>query len=97
MLVVQTDACNRSQIGTVIVVALATSIRLLDAPGHVLLTRKASGVVKDSVVNVSQLLTLDRTALVERVARATRRDGAGPRRVAVGPGLGGDQRERLSW
>lgn len=72
VLVVQADAFNRSRIGTVIVVALTTSMRLLDAPGNVLLTRKASGLVKDSVVNVSQLVTLDRTALVERVARVPR-------------------------
>lgn len=72
VLVVQADAFNRSRIGTVIVVALTTSMRLLDAPGNVLLTRKASGLAKDSVVNVSQLVTLDRTALVERVARVPR-------------------------
>ena len=72
VLVVQADAFNRSQIGTVIVVALTTSMRLLDAPGNVLLTRRASGLAKDSVADVSQLVTLDRGALVERVARVPR-------------------------
>ena len=43
-------------------------MRLLDAPGNVLLPARSSGLAKDSVANVSQLLTIDREALTERVA-----------------------------
>ena len=72
VLVVQTDAFNRSRIGTVVVVALTTSMRLLDAPGNVLVKPRSSGLTKDSVVNVSQVFTIDRSALAERVAQLPR-------------------------
>ena len=51
---------------------LTSSMRPLDAPGNVLLTRKQSGLPKDSVANVSQLVTLDRADLRERVGRVPR-------------------------
>jgi mRNA interferase MazF len=72
VLVVQSDAFNRSRISTVIAVALSSSMRLLDAPGNVLLSRKLSGLPKDSVVNVSQLVTIDRSDLRERAGRVPR-------------------------
>jgi mRNA interferase MazF len=81
VLVVQSDAFNRSRIGTIVAVVLTSSIRLLDAPGNVLLARNVSGLQKDSVANVSQLVTLDRTDLQERVGRAPR---AAMRRVDDG-------------
>ncbi|MEP6834553.1 MAG: type II toxin-antitoxin system PemK/MazF family toxin [Gemmatimonas sp.] len=49
------------------VVSLTSNIRLLDAPGNVLVPAKASGLARDSVVNVSQILTVDRDMLTERV------------------------------
>jgi mRNA interferase MazF len=72
VLVVQSDAFNRSRIDTVVVVALTSSMRLLDAPGNVLLAREVSGLPKDSVANVSQLVTLARAALHERAGRIPR-------------------------
>jgi mRNA interferase MazF len=69
VLIVQADSFNRSRIDTVIVVSLTTSMRLLDAPGNVLVPRKSSGLAKDSVANISQLFTLDRVVLVERAGR----------------------------
>ena len=65
VLIVQADAFNRSLIATVIVAALTTNLRLATAPGNVLLTRRQSGLPKDSVVNVTRILTLDRSFLVE--------------------------------
>jgi len=82
VLVVQADGFNRSKIGTVVVVALTTSMRLLDAPGNVLVPRKVSGLTKDSVVNVSQVFTVDRSGLVERAAQLPR-----PVMTQVGDGL----------
>jgi mRNA interferase MazF len=70
VLVVQADSFNRSRIGTVVVAVITSNLRLADAPGNVRLTRKQSGLPRESVVNVSQLLTLDRSLLSERVGRA---------------------------
>ena len=66
VVVVQGDAFNRSRIGTVVCVALTSNPRWADAPGNVLLTARATGLPKDSVANVSQLVTIDREALTER-------------------------------
>jgi mRNA interferase MazF len=67
VLVVQSDAFNRSRIGTVVVAAITSNTALADAPGNVLLSRRTSGLPKASIVNVSQVLTLDRTMLTELV------------------------------
>jgi mRNA interferase MazF len=69
VLIVQSDTFNRSRIRTVIGVVVTSNLRLLDAPGNVLLPGKATGLPRDSVANVSQLLTLDRDFLTERVGR----------------------------
>ena len=63
VLVVQSNAFTRSRIGTVIVVALTSNLRLLDAPGNVLVPAKLAGLPRDSVANVSQVMTLDRREL----------------------------------
>ena len=63
----QGDAFNRSRIATVVCVALTSNMRWAEAPGNVLLTARATGLPKDSVANVSPLVTLDRGALTERV------------------------------
>ena len=66
VVVVQGDAFNRSRIATVVCVALTSNLRWADAPGNVPLTARITGLPKDSVANVSQLVTLDREALTER-------------------------------
>ena len=66
LIVVQADSFNQSRIQTVISVVLTSNLRLLDAPGNVLIPKSASGLSKDSVANVSQIVTLDRDALSER-------------------------------
>jgi mRNA interferase MazF len=65
LMIVQDDAFNRSRIRTVVAVVLTSNLRLVDAPGNVLLPAKASGLPKDSVVNVSQIVTIDRDFLRE--------------------------------
>jgi mRNA interferase MazF len=67
VVVVQGDAFNRSRIATVVCVALTSNLRWAEAPGNVLLSARLTGLPKDSVANVSQLVTLDRDALSERV------------------------------
>lgn len=69
VLVVQSDAFNRSRIRTVVCIALTSNTRLLDAPGNVLVPAKGSGLDRDSVANVSQIVTLDERVLVERAGR----------------------------
>jgi mRNA interferase MazF len=69
VLVVQNDAFNRSRISTVIAVVLTSNLRLLDAPGNVLLPARVSGLRKDSVANVSQVVTIDRAVLVSRAGQ----------------------------
>lgn len=63
VLVVQSNAFNRSRIATVIVVVLTSNLELAQAPGNILLPRSATKLAKDSVANVSQVLTLDRSDL----------------------------------
>ncbi len=68
VLVVQGDAFNRSAIATVVCVPMTSNLKWAGAPGNVLLNPRDSGLPKESVANVSQLVALDRTALVDRVA-----------------------------
>jgi mRNA interferase MazF len=67
VLVVQANAFNASRIATVIVATVTSNLALADAPGNVRISKADSGLSRASVVNVSQLLTLDRSILAERV------------------------------
>ncbi|MBA2427276.1 MAG: type II toxin-antitoxin system PemK/MazF family toxin [Actinobacteria bacterium] len=67
VLVVQADEFNRSRINTVMVVPLTGNVRLAGAPGNVLLDRRLSGLPRDSVVNVSQVFTIDKSFLLDRI------------------------------
>lgn len=67
VVVVQSDSFNRSRISTVVCVPLTSNLRWAEAPGNVLLTAKATGLPKDSVANVSQIVTLDRSSLTDQV------------------------------
>jgi mRNA interferase MazF len=69
ILIVQSDAFNRSRLQTVMAVILTTNARLVDAPGNVLLPAKSTGLPKDSVANVSQVITVDRAFLTESAGR----------------------------
>ena len=69
VLIVQADGFNRSRLQTVLAVVLTSNTRLLDAPGNVLLPRKNTGLPKDSVANVTQIVTLDEDYLAERAGR----------------------------
>ena len=73
VLVIQANSFNRSRIQTVIVAVISSNLRLADAPGNVLVPAHASGLERDSVVNVSQLITLDRSFLTEAVGRISER------------------------
>ena len=67
VIVVQGGALNRSRVATVVCVPLTSNLRWADAPGNVLLTASMTGLPRDSVANVSQVVAIDRTLLEERV------------------------------
>lgn len=69
VIVVQGDSFNRSALRTVVAVPLTSNLRWAAAPGNVRLSARATGLSRDSVANVSQLVALDRSILIERVGR----------------------------
>lgn len=69
VVVLQSDPFNRSRIRTVVAAAITSNTRLVEAPGNVLLSKRSVGLDRESVVNVSQIVTLDKHSLVERVGR----------------------------
>jgi mRNA interferase MazF len=71
VLVIQADSFNTSHIATVIVAVITKNLALAEAPGNVLLSTRVSHLPNDSVVNVSQLLTLDKSLLTEYVSTVT--------------------------
>jgi len=72
VLIAQGDGLNFSRIATVVCVPLTSNLRWADAPGNVLLRARVTGLPKDSVANASQILTVDRSLLTERVGKASR-------------------------
>lgn len=69
ILVAQADSFNRSRLGTVVVLSLTTNMRLATAPGNVVVRPRGTGLRQPSVVNVTQVSTLDRRFLLERIGR----------------------------
>ena len=68
VVIVQADSFNASRINTVLAAVITSNERLAAAPGNVALSRKDSRLSRDSVVNVSQVVTLDKVSLSERVS-----------------------------
>lgn len=74
VLVVQGDAFNRSRISTVLCVPLTSNLRWAYAPGNVELKARSTGLARNSVANVSQLLIVDRGLLEVRAGRVRQRE-----------------------
>lgn len=72
--IVQGDSFNASRIATTVVVPLTSNLRLAAAPGNVVLSAARTGLPKDSVANVSQIVSIDRSLLTDRVGRLTAKD-----------------------
>lgn len=72
-LVVQGDSLNRSRLATVVCIPLTSNLNWANAPGNVLLPARSSGLSKESVANVSQIVTVDRELLTERVGRVSKK------------------------
>ncbi len=73
VIVAQCDAFNRSRIATIVCVPLTSNTKWEEAPGNVLLTARTTGLPKDSVANVSQIIALDRNFLTERVGKLSQK------------------------
>jgi mRNA interferase MazF len=69
VVVVQGNSLNRSRIATVVCIPLTSNLKWADAPGNVLLSSRATGLPKDSVANVSQIVNLDKSLLTEQAGR----------------------------
>jgi mRNA interferase MazF len=67
VLIVQANEFNRSRISTIIAAVITSNLALASAPGNVRLGPRSSGLPKESVVNVSQLITIDKRFLTERI------------------------------
>lgn len=73
VVVVLGDSLNRSRIATVVCVPLTSNLRWASAPGNVPLSARLTGLSKDSVVNVSQIIALDKGILMERMGKLPRK------------------------
>lgn len=71
-IVVQNDVFNASRIATVVVCALTSNLKRAEAPGNVLLRKGEGGLKKDSVVNVSQMITVDKADVSEKIGSLPR-------------------------
>lgn len=69
LVIVQSDDFNRSRIGTVVAAIITSNVRLSEAPGNLLLSKKESRLARDSVINVSQLVTIDKAFLEEPISK----------------------------
>ncbi|MBI3343553.1 MAG: type II toxin-antitoxin system PemK/MazF family toxin [Gammaproteobacteria bacterium] len=69
LVVLQSDSFNRSRISTIIAAVITSNLRLADAPANVLVSAKIAGLKKDSVINVSQLITVDKSYLTEKTGK----------------------------
>ena len=67
VLIIQSNEFNESKINTVVAAVITSNIRLAVAPGNVLLPSKKSKLSKESVINVSQIITIDKSYLTEKV------------------------------
>jgi len=82
LVIVQSNEFSRSRIRTVVAVVVTSNLRLAQAPGNVLLPAKSTGLDKDSVANVSQVIAVDKSFLTEKAGRLADRQ-----MQSVGDGL----------
>ncbi|MGC1485778.1 MAG: type II toxin-antitoxin system PemK/MazF family toxin [Candidatus Acidiferrum sp.] len=74
IVVVQSDALNRSAIRTVVCVPLTTNLKWAPAPGNVLLSTRVTGLRNSSVANASQIVSVDKSVLTDRVGKLPQRN-----------------------
>ncbi|PID41938.1 MAG: mRNA interferase MazF2 [Proteobacteria bacterium] len=69
IVIVSSDAFNDSAINTVLAAVITSNTRLADAPGNIRLPKRTSKLSKESVINISQIITIDKACLDERVSK----------------------------
>jgi mRNA interferase MazF len=74
VVIAQCDSFNLSRVSTVVCVPIVSNLRWASAPGNVVLAARATGLPKDSVAMASQITTVDRAMLTERVGRLSKSD-----------------------
>lgn len=82
VVIISANAFNQSRIQTVIVAVVTSNLHLANAPGNFTVSKRDSGLSKESVINVSQLLTIDKTFLTEKISMLP-----GKRLVSLNEGL----------
>ena len=73
IVVIQSNVFNESKISTIICAVITSNIKLAEAPGNILLNSKSTGLIKDSVINVSQIITVDRSYFLEKIGSLNNR------------------------
>jgi mRNA interferase MazF len=71
VIIIQSNPFNRSRINTVVAVVITSNLRLSKAPGNLFLPAKSTGLPKDSVANASQIITIDKSVLTEKIGKLT--------------------------
>ena len=71
--VIQNNVFNRSRLSTVVVCALTSNLKRAKAPGNVLLEKDEANLPKQSVVNISQIFTVNKSDLVEKIGSLSRK------------------------
>ena len=69
VVIIQSDTFNQSRISTVIIAVITSNMKLADSPGNISLEARTADLTRESVVNVSQLITIDRRRLTERLGQ----------------------------
>lgn len=69
VVLIQSDVFTASRIRTVLAATLTSNVKLAQAPGNVLLPKERTGLQRDAILNVSQLITLDKALLTERIGK----------------------------
>lgn len=69
VVIVSSNEFNDSRINTVLAAVITSNLHLADAPGNILLQKKSSKLAKDSVINVSQIITIDKIFLTEKISK----------------------------
>lgn len=82
LLIISSDSFNASRISTVVTAVVTSNLRLAEAPGNVRIPTRGTGLSRPSVVNVSQVLTVDKSFLTERIGRVSH-----PQLVEIDEGL----------
>ena len=73
LLIISANSFNESRISTVIAAVITSNLRLAEAPGNIRLPGRGTGLARPSVVNVSQIITVDKSSLTERIGHVTPR------------------------